>query len=463
MRIWRLAIVLWATIGLGACGAYFQGDVSKKGFWGASPWSGGGNAGELGLAAMAMGDYPRAEKHFESALRANPKNVYALLGRGIIYQNTGQAVKAREMYEAILAIRPTKDQKFIVWNNMTTRPVVDIASVNLALLESGGVLTSMGRGAAGQGSGYQPEALPGAGGPMGMGGVSGASRGSAVLGRSGAGVAAPPAPGMEATASAPMSMAGGDTNVISRFQTLVALRDQGLITQEEYGARRKANLGALLPLTAPPPAAGLDRPVPSTEQISGRLRAIARALEMRAISVNQHSAERTMILDALLPAAPVVVANPGAPPQGLMQAADTVRRLEYLRSSGLISSDQYTKERTAVEAAVQGPGMARPGAKDAAKTATAKAKPTGPQPAIHIASYRSKKMAERGWREASAKHKSLLRGLKHGTRRVNLGPRKGVYYRLMAGPFASKGEAANLCRKLKRRGQYCEVSFMSVE
>ena len=126
---------------------------------------------------------------------------------------------------------------------------------------------------------------------------------------------------------------------MSRYTTLKVLRDQGLVTPDEFNARRQTNIGALLPLTSPPPAAGLDRPVPTTEQIAGRLRAIGRALEMRAISVAQHSAERTMILDALMPSAPVVVANPATPPRGLMEAADSVRRLEKLRDEGFINSD----------------------------------------------------------------------------------------------------------------------------
>ena len=81
------------------------------------------------------------------------------------------------------------------------------------------------------------------------------------------------------------------------------------------------------------------------------LRAIGRALEMRAISVTQHAAERNMILDALMPSAPVVVANPGAPPRGLLEAADAVRRLEPLRDPGYISSDEYVQERQALEIA----------------------------------------------------------------------------------------------------------------
>ena len=122
--------------------------------------------------------------------------------------------------------------------------------------------------------------------------VSAAPSTSALLGRPPAVVSPPPRPAVPAPgAAAPMTgpaigkFAGGDANAISRFATIRALRDQGLITQQEFNARRRANLGALLPLSAPPPSAGLDRPVPSTEQITGRLRAIGRALEMRAISV----------------------------------------------------------------------------------------------------------------------------------------------------------------------------------
>ena len=150
-----------------------------------------------------------------------------------------------------------------------------------------------------------------------------------------------------------IGFSGKDLNIMSRYTTLKVLRDQGLITPDEFNARRQTNVGALLPLTSPPPAAGLDRSVPTTEQIAGRLRAIGRALEMRAISVAQHSAERTMILDALMPSAPVVVANPAIPPKGLMEAADSVRRLEKLRDEGFISSDEYARERQAIELAMR--------------------------------------------------------------------------------------------------------------
>jgi hypothetical protein len=267
----------------------------------------------------------------------------------------------------------------------------------------------------------------------------------------------------ETQASLVPELAAADNNIISRFETLRLLLDQGLITPEEYKVRRTANIGALLPLASPPPAAGLDRPLPPAEQISARLRAIGRALKMRAMTVTQHSAERSMILDALLPSAPVVVANPAVPPSGLMEAADSVRRLEYLRAAGLITSDEYSKERAAIESAMQPAAPKNAGSAPAA-AATPGAKktnaPMGRRPAVHLASYRSPKNAARGWATLKKSYGSLLGGLNPSVERVNLGRGKGVFYRLKAGPLDSQAQAKALCGKLKRRRQYCQPTFL---
>ncbi|MDP6572696.1 MAG: tetratricopeptide repeat protein [Rhodospirillales bacterium] len=436
------------------CAVVSEGDVFDGAFWAGTPFAESRSEEEtrLGLAEMTQGNYGRAESHFNLALKLNPQNVHALLGRGVLYQNTGQVLKAREMYEAILAIRPEKSKQMVVWTNFAPKPISDIASVNLALLESGGVPASMEQGAAGR---QEPSQAGSA--------ISSAPSASALTART------PPPP-----ASAPVSavkpgpamtkFADADANVVSRFKTLIALRDQGLITQEEYRTRRQANIGALVPLISPPPAAGLDRPFPTTEQVAGRLRAIGRALEMRAMTISQHASERSMILDALVPSAPVVVANPGVPPRGLMEAADAVRRLERLRTDHLINSDEYTKERAAIEGAMQPKPPPRPKMVAAAKAGGAptkmEAKNAGPQPAVHLASYRTKKAANRGWAQLRRAHRKLLGKLKSEITKVNLGPGKGVYYRLKVGPVDSAAAANNLCRKLKKRRQYCEPSFI---
>ncbi len=91
----------------------------------------------------------------------------------------------------------------------------------------------------------------------------------------------------------------------------------------------------------------------------------------------------------------------------------------------------------------------------------ARPKKSGPQPAVHLASYRTRKAANRGWSQLRRAHKSLLSELSSEITRVNLGPTKGIFFRLKAGPLKDKAAAADMCRKLKSRRQFCEPSFMN--
>lgn len=450
----RFAFILVVGTMLSGC-ALFDGEVFNESFWSSSPFKKNEQA-ELGIAELAKGNYVTADSYFQSALKANPRDVHALLGAGILYQNTGQFVRAREMYEAVLAARPEDSEQFVVWSKIATRPASQIASVNLSLLET---------------SGRTQAAVTSASSPTSIGG---APTGDVLLGRASSQIASAPAP-MTSMQSGLSSLStpieagkftGRDVNIVSRFATIKALRDQGLVTEQEYQQRRSSNVGALLPLTSPPPAAGLDRPVPSTEQISARIQAISRALEMRAISVSQHAAERSVILDALMSAAPVVVADPAAPPSDLLQAADTVRRLELLKDGGYITSDEYARERQAVELAVRpAPTNASAPVQASAGTPAQMAKKempkaSGPQPAVHLASYRSAKQAENGWKQIMRAHGNLLSQLEHEVSRVKLGS-KGTYFRLKAGPLQSVTDAKSLCNKLKRRRQFCDTTVMN--
>ncbi len=441
-RLKRLGVIFLAAAWLGGCGAYLEGTILEPAFWqSGGPLSGKeNNLAELGMAEMAKGNYALAELNYNKAIKANPQDVHALLGLGVLYQNTGRTVRAREMYQAIVALRPDNTKQSIVWSNLTPLPIAKIASVNLGLLDSGMAAPAVvfSRAAPAFAGRQGSQAVEHVTQPT-MGGLLGL----------------PPGQGGQGNL---IVFSKADVNIASRFRTLMALRDQGLITEDEYAARRQANVGGLLPLSSPPPGAGLDRPVPTTNQITGRLKAISRALEMRALTVSQHSSERSMILNALLPAAPVNVANPGMPPKGLMEAADGVRRLEMLKAAGLITSDEYSKERAAIEKNIS-PLPMRP----ASSTASGGAMPSGagPYPAVHLASYKSRKDAVRGWTQLRRAHSALLRGLRYEVARVNLGAGKGIYYRLKAGPLANKSEASSLCRKLKSRRQYCEPSFMN--
>lgn len=453
-------VVCATAAAIASCGGIQDGTIAQQSFWMDAPASKNTSA-ELGLAEMAKGNYVTAERHFQTALRKDPKDVHAYLGLGILYQNTGQKEKARQAYQEVIKLKPNKVEQFVVLNNLRTQSVMDVAQVNLTLLDSGTVPEEMGI--------VSNQPVPGTPGAVsmtiGQGEVSGASTSMPMMGRT----SQPPVRGgLPGEPSAVLSMfSAGDKNIVSRFVTLKLLKDEGLLTQEEFTQRRQANIGALLPLTSPPPATGLERAVPSAEQISGRLRAIGRALEMRALTVSQHASERAMILDALMPAAPVMVANPGLPPQGLMQAADAVRRLEMLKDHNVITSDEYQKERNAIEKGLQpgtpGSTMAKSMSdKPAGGDKMAKPAMSGPQPAIHLASYRSEKDAVSGWKALQKKHSSVLGGLQSEIKLVNLGPRKGKYYRLKVGPFPTQNAAKKACRSLKAKRQYCEPTFMTL-
>lgn len=444
----RTALVLMTTLGFGfslsACSVIPEGDAFfDPGFLNTINPQDGTTETTMGMGALVRGEPFDAERHFKLALQVNPKDVHALLGLGILYHNSGQPTRARAMYEAVLALHPEQDMTMVVLPNTQTRPVSEIASVNLGLLASGVMpQTTM------------PAAVPRQG-PDSMG----------------APAAQPMTPVYEQPAPMPtqqtaqssamedVRFAEGDANILGRFKTLRLLVDQGLITQDEFITRRQANIGGLLPLSSPLPAAGLDRPVPSAEQISGRLRAIGRALEMRALSVAQHQAERTMILDALMPSAPVSVAAPAVPPKGLMAAADAVRRLEYLREVDVITPDEYTRERAAIEKSMTPPAGAQSKTTPTpaqAMGATGPAKSlTGFQPAVHLASYQNQAAAEKGWKALTRTHGALLSKLQPSYERVDLGA-KGVFVRLKAGPLPSNNAAKTLCRKLKAKRQYCD-------
>ncbi len=450
----RIATAIFALTALAGCGALQETGLFSQDFWTINVAQNNVQA-ELGLAELAKGNNVEAQGHFETALKANPNDALALYGLAVLYQNTGQPMRARQLYEAILALDPKPQDELLVWADKQTQPVVDLANVNLHLMNSAA-------GAPMPGTAMME--MPEPGGSMSQMPLSM----TPPMTSSSMGVPSPTrraygAPGMGAGME--QMFKDEDLNIVARFQTLRALLDQGLITQDEFVVRRRVNVGALLPLSSSPPATGLDRPVPSAEQVSSRLRAIGRALEMRALSPAQHSAERSMILDALMPAAPVSLETGAIAPRGLMEAADSVRRLELLQASDLITSDEYAKERAAIEAAMQ-PVAPKPGGAAMSTDAVQKIEPEKPklsgfQPAVHLASYRQQRAAERGWAALKKRFASQLGRLEHRIERVDLGGGKGVFYRLKAGPLPSNNAAQSLCRELKAKRQYCDPSTIN--
>jgi len=76
--------------------------------------------------------------------------------------------------------------------------------------------------------------------------------------------------------------------------------------------------------------------------------------------------------------------------------------------------------------------------------------------AIHLASLRTVAGAERQWAELQAAFPALLGGLPLALAPADLGKR-GVFQRVLAGSFARRAEAGDLCARLKAKNQYCTV------
>ena len=108
-------------------------------------------------------------------------------------------------------------------------------------------------------------------------------------------------------------------------------------------------------MSQPAPSAFLNNPPPDGSQVEQRLNQLNRALQIGAITVQEHVAERTAILDALLPAQPRQRAVPPPAPQGLMDAARQIARIEDLQDMKLVTPDEFKRERDAIEAAIVEP------------------------------------------------------------------------------------------------------------
>ncbi len=78
--------------------------------------------------------------------------------------------------------------------------------------------------------------------------------------------------------------------------------------------------------------------------------------------------------------------------------------------------------------------------------------------ALHLASYRTEASAEAGWRIISAESPESLEGLHPRIETVDLGPDRGVYLRLKAGPVDSSADASALCAALIDSGHYCKTA-----
>lgn len=222
------------------------------------------------IAALALGDLPRAEGSAEEALKAYHDDPYALLVLASVYERTGRPVLARDTYLQLYNLPIDRPIASSLWANGQQTSVQAIASARLLAL---------------------PKAPP------------------TIL---------PPPTHAELAARGPAGPEGEQ----ARSAILVKLHVGGLITDAEYNDRRSAvEHGGARHLG----------PTPSYEEISSRLQELRRSLDAHELTVEQFTSERVAILNGLVqlyhdvPAPAPSAMTSGAPKASSMSAPAPVR------------------------------------------------------------------------------------------------------------------------------------------
>lgn len=258
-----------------------------------------------------------------------------------------------------------------------------------------------------------------------------------------------------------------------RFLLLRQLVEAGLVAPEEAGTRRNANIGALLPYSAPPPASGLGRPA-ALRDIADRLSRLSVPADGMPASVRQ--AERDFLMDTLLPAEPTLRTPPARIDSGAL--ATGRRRVEDLARLGLVGHDEHQREMAAILIAERALANAppppppppkkkprkKPAVPDGGVSGATKPGdiPGGTQPfnpkgtlGLHLLSMASPTTTDKAV-EALKKEYPELAALEFKAVKTDI-PDLGTTYRLMAGPL-SGADAETLCRALRGKGQSCAIA-----
>ena len=292
---------------------------------------------EEAILSLSLGDFDKAVNYSNEALKVDPNDAYALMVAGIAYDNLGYPNRSRRYYEDVMAL-PAGSQAAMFGQFKKTQPqeLRAIAAQRLNFMEQK----------------ERPFAKVDA--ETGTA-VFTQNNGDASVIKVQAGTKLSPK-GAEAFVIEKRSVKGGldmldegDRNVVQRFLTFIRLRDEKLVTQEEWQIRRSVNLGGLMPYSLQPAGQGLDLPTPEADEIIHRLDALRAALEIRAITPQEHAVEREIILEALLPSKPRALMPPKASPEGVMDGAKMLRRIETLQRMGLITPAEAAAEKKATE------------------------------------------------------------------------------------------------------------------
>lgn len=316
---------------LSACAVIDKKDTAKPSNWFVSMFEKDGKAdAEKASLAYMEGNFEKALTYTSDSLKANPRNQQALLVGALSAEKLGRYNKARQYYEdlividgqetSVLGTKDNQPQKISVTAKNRLRAVT-ISQTNLTIENKDGTKTFAINKEAGTQQSKQ-------------------AINKALTKKSSA---------TAKNTNIDNLFPGNQQNIVSRFLILKELAEKDFITKEEFISRRQANLGGLLPLTYPAPGVGIDQPVPSPDLIIERLDVLKDGVENRAITPREFSAERDVIIEALMSPNPRSRLKNPAPSKNILDAAKDLRRLEALYNMGLITAPEREKEKRAIE------------------------------------------------------------------------------------------------------------------
>lgn len=348
-----------------------DGEPSHSWKEGKNYYSFGNKEATLATVAYSQGDFEAAETHVINALTNNPRHPQALMVGALLYEQLNRPNRARQYYEDLMLVGGdettllgSKDGKPHKMSEIAQQRLrlINMNQSDMIIEDKDGskIFNISEEAAARQGKSALEEALF-------IREQARAQNNRAVS---------------EADVKAvEVLFTPQEQNAISRFLILKELAENDMITKEEFLNGRMANIGGLLPLTSTPPAYGIDKAVPSPDLILERINALKEAVEARAITPREFSAERNLIIEAILPPRPRQRMRPKAPSKDILSAAKDIRKLEVIYDLNLITSKEKEKEQKAIEKSL---GLAAPkpktenAPKTEAKTAPVAAQTTAP-------------------------------------------------------------------------------------
>lgn len=326
-----LALLLVAP-SLSACGLFgSSGDGEGPGML--SFGDKGAREADLAVVAYTQGHFDEADDHVRESLHDNKRNAQALLVGALLSEKTNRPNRARQFYEEILLYNGNEVSVLGATTNKAEK-ITDIARKRLRQLnlKQNKLIVEDAQGNK----------------VFNMGAQASAQNNTTVIKRTLV-ARQKQAPVKSTTKDVDALFSDAEKNTIARFIILKELAENDLITKEEFLRARQTNIGGLLPLTQIPPSSQVVKPVPTASIIIDRINALKSALEDREITTKEFTAERNLIVEAVLPPRPVERLKRKAPARDIITAAKDLRKLEVIYDLNLITSNEKAKERAAIE------------------------------------------------------------------------------------------------------------------